>query len=357
MCSKQAHQPDSRQQQAGELSPLLIQVAALVGTASSARQLAPWYRPVIAIPTSTFTSQYGRWRMDGVEQDIGRAVMEVGADPYYFPCRPLKRTEDTFRAVWQVLRRADGVLLPGGVNTLIPGRFMTAGDPHTGTPEWWEDWWKWHLCQLSVLLCLPFLGVDLGANYLNLVLGGKNFQDIRAEKSFGQHIVRGPLDSSSWVWNALEILDPESRIAQCADGEPLVWGACMHTLAVDKLAPGLAVTACSMDRCIEAIERTDAFFALGLQGNPQQPDLHTTQPYARNLFAMLSEEALLYAASRRDELEDLYDGIRAFLRQSPTPQLTLPAGQGRAGRVMGEGVVTGTKDGDGSRSTDAIQPV
>lgn len=356
--SSTANPPDGIQQQAGGIPPLLIQVASLVGAASRSRQLAPWYRPVIAIPTSVFTSQYGRWRMDGVEQDIGRAVMEAGADPYYFPCRPLKRTEDTFRAVWQVLRRADGVLLPGGVNALVPGRFASAGDPHTGTPEWWEDWWKWHVTQLSTLLCLPFLGVDLGANYLNLALGGKNFQDLRTEgRGYGQHIARGPLDSGSWVWNALEIVEPESRMAQCADGEPMVWGACMHSVAVDKLAPGLAVTACSVDKCIEAIERTDAFFGVALQGNPQQPDLHTTQPYARNLFVMLGEEALMYAASRRDELEDLYDGIRSFLRQSPPPRLTLPAGQGRTGRAAGDPCASSEVEGESFRSTDAIQPV
>jgi gamma-glutamyl-gamma-aminobutyrate hydrolase PuuD len=296
--------------------------------------------------------------MDGVEQDIGKAVIEAGADPYYFPCRPLKRQEDTFRAVWQVMRRADGVLLPGGATAMVPGWFATAGDPHTGTPAWWEDWWKWHVTQLSTLLCLPFLGVDLGANYLNQVLGGKNFQDMRTEcKAFGQHIVRGALDSSSWVWNALEIVEPESRMAQCANGEPMVWGACMHSVAVDKLAPGLIATASSMDQCVEAIERSDAFFGVALQGNPQQPDLYTTQPYTRNLFAMLGEEALIYAASRRDELEDLYGDIRAYLRSGVTPRLTLPAGEGRARRPSGK-EDPGSGPTEASRqSTDAIQSV
>jgi len=352
--SSTAHQRDGTQLQAGETPPLLIQVASLVGTASPSKQLAPWYRPVIAIPTSTVTSQYGRWRMDGVEQDIGKAVADAGADPYYFPCRPLKRQEDTFRAVWQVMRRADGVLLPGGANAMLPGWFATAGDPHTGTPEWWEDWWKWHVTQLSTLLCLPFLGVDLGANYLNLVLGGKNFQDIRTEgKAFGQHIVRGPLDSGSWVWNALEIVEPESRVAQCANGEPMVWGACMHSVAVDQLAPGLIVTASSMDKCVEAIERSDAFFGVALQGNPQQPDLYTTQPYTRNLFAMLGEEALVYAASRRDELEGLYADIRAYVRSAVTPRLTLPAGAGRTRSAGGEREAAE----EPRQSTDAIQSV
>lgn len=355
--SSTKHERDDIQQQA-EIPPLLLQVASLVGQASRSHQLAAWYRPVIAIPTSAFTSQYGRWRMEGVEQDISRALFEAGADPYFFPCRPLRRQEDTFGAVWQVLRRADGVLLAGGANAMVPGWFATAGEPHAGTQEWWEDWWKWHVTQLSLLLCLPFLGVDLGANYMNLVLGGKNYADIRTEaRGYGQHLVRGPLDSSSWVWNALEIVEPESRMAQCANGEQMVWGACMHTVAMEKIASGLAVSATAMDKCVEGIERNDAFFAVGLQGNPQQPDLYTTQPYARNLFVMLGEEALLYAASRRAELEDLYPGIRAYLRTDLTPRLTLPPGAGRT-RCAGGSPATSTGDaGEVNPSTDAIQRV
>ncbi len=265
--------------------------------------------------------------MEGVEQDIGKAVAEAGADPYYFPCRELKRQEDPVQAVWQVVRRADGIVLPGGANEMVPGWFAQAGAPHTGTPEWWEDWWRWHLCQLATLLCIPLLCVDLGADYLNLVLGGTLYQDLRREGApYKQHIARGALDATSWVWNALEIVEPESRLAQCANGAYSIWGACMHRVAVMELATDLLVTARALDGCVEAFERTDDVFGIGLQGDPQQADLFSTQPYTRNLFTMLADEALLYAASRRGELDGLLAEIGAYLRTAPPPRLTLPPG-------------------------------
>lgn len=334
---------------------LLARLSELAGTADRLSLLPSWYRPVVAVPTSTCTSQYGRWRVEGVESAIARALDDVSADAYFFPCRPIKRGENPFDAVWQVMRRADAVILPGGLNEMLPGEWTHLPSPQKGTPEWdawWEDWWRWHVTQLAILLCVPFLGIDQGAGTLNSVLGGTSYADIRTEaKAFGRHL-KGNFDADSWVITALEVLSPDSRIATCANGDAHIWGACMHRQAAKDLAPDLALTARGMDKCPEVFERADAHFGIGLQNHPEQSDVYDTQQYPRNLFAMLCEAALVYASSQASRfaagLDTLRDDIWTYLR-APSPRLLLNPTQ------AGEDESPCARDrSDRGQSTDAI---
>ena len=342
---------------------LLTQIAGLAGEAFETGRLPSWYRPVVAIPTSICTSLYGRWRVEGVESAIARALGDVSADAYFFPCRPIKRQENPFDAVWQVVRRADAVIVPGGLNEMHPGWWTRHPSPQQGTAEWdawWEDWWRWHLTQVAILLCVPFLGIDQGAGYLNKVLGGTYHEDIRAEvKSYGQHL-KGNFDATSWVFTALEVLAPESRIATCANGAEHIWGACMHRQAVADLAPDLVLTARGMDQCPEVFERADAHFGIGLQNHPEQSDVYETQQYPRNLFAMLCEAALVYASSRAGRFAAGLDGLReeiwTYLRASESPHLLLNAAGGSPFQQAGESEdARETDDSNREQSTDAIQ--
>ena len=338
---------------------LLSQIATLAGEAAASNLLPPWYRPVVALPTSGFISQHGRWSVDGVERAIGKALSDAGADAYFFPCRPVQRQENPFLAVWQVLRRVDAVLVPGGLSETVPGWFAHSISPQTGSAEWWEDWWRWHLVKLAILLCVPFLGIDQGASYLNTALGGQLYQDITTEApSFGQHRARGALDADSWSFNVLEVLSAESRIATCANGDSHIWGACMHHQAVKQLAPGLLLTARAMGGCPEVVERADAFFGVGTWSHPEQDYVYETQRYARNLFATLCESALVYAASRASRLEDGMEALRediwSYLHTADPPRLVLTAGEWR--EVTRGGTGAGEEE-TLLRSTDAIRPV
>jgi putative glutamine amidotransferase len=305
---------------------LLAHISSLARTVVTPKRPPPWYRPVVAVPTSGFTSQYGRWRTEGVESDIGRALALAGADAYYFPCRPINPPEKAFDAVWQVVRRADAVVVPGGLNEMLPGWFMRSTTPNTGSVEWWEDWWRWHLTQLSLLLCMPYLGIDQGAGYLNVVLGGDLYDDMKTDaRGYGQHMAGSHADADRWIYNALEVLVPTSYIASCAPGEPHIWGACMHRQTIQNLAPTLLITARSMDSCPEIIERGDGFFGIGLWSHPEHSKVYETQAYARNLFATLCESALAYTISQasrhQEQLEARRDDIWLHLSSTSTPQL------------------------------------
>lgn len=338
---------------------LLARIASASSTTAKPNRLSAWYRPVVAVPTSVFTSQYGRWRMQGVESDIERALCDAGMDAYFFPCRPVRRQENLFYAIWQVVRRADALLVPGGINEMLPGWFAQSDSsaPQTGISEWWEDWWRWHAAQLAVLVGMPYLGIDQGAGYLNVVLGGTLHQDMNLEvKSYGKHRARGALDSDRWVISPLEVIAPESRIASCANDEPHIWGACMHRQAVNKLAPDLIVTARSMDACPEVIERADSLFGMGLWNHPEQSDVYDTQQYPRNVFSMLSECAMTYASSQAGrhagDLEARLDDIWSYLRSSASPRLMLAAGEAEGYRQAGE-----HEEVRSEGTTDAIHPV
>jgi len=346
-------------------SALLTRIAALAGAPDDVPHLPSWYRPVVAIPASICTSQYGRWRVEGVESAIARTLGDVSADAYVFPCRPIKRQESPFDAVWQVVRRADAVIIPGGLSDILPGEWARHPPPQMGTAEWdwwWEDWWRWHVTQVAILLCVPLLGIDQGAGYMNVVLGGTLHEDIRSEvKSYGQHL-KGNFDSNSWVFTALEVLAPESRIASCANGESHIWGACMHRQAVKDLARDLVLTARAMDKCPEVFERSDAFFGIGLQNHPEQSDVYETQQYPRNLLAMLSEAALLYASSQAGRygtgLDALREEIWNHLRSSESPRLLQGLGGASSPQQAEESLNASAADRtDGEQSTGAIHPL
>ncbi len=343
----------------------LTHLSGLAGTTEGLNPLPPWYRPVVAVPTSICTSQYGRWRVEGVESGIARVLGDVSADDYFFPCRPIKRGENPFDAVWQVVRRADAVIIPGGLNEMLPGWWTHHASPQKGTAEWdawWEDWWRWHVTQVAILLCVPFLGIDQGAGYLNRVLGGTSHEDIGTEvKSYGQHI-KGNFDANSWVFTALEVLALESRIAACANEESHIWGACMHRQAIKDLAPGLVLTARGMDKCPEVFERADVHFGIGLQNHPEQSDVYETQQYPRNLFAMLCEFALVYASSQASryatEMDTLREAIWTYLRASEFPHLLLSPTGAIPFHQAGESETAHVRNrSTREQSTDAIRPI
>lgn len=344
---------------------LLTRIAALAETTDDMHHLPSWYRPVVAIPASSCTSQYGRWRVEGVESAIIRALDEVSADAYVFPCRPIKQQENPFDAVWQVVRRADAVIIPGGLNEMLPGWWSQHPLPQHGTgtfDTWWEDWWRWHVSQVAILLCIPFLGIAEGSGYLNAVLGGTLHKDIRTEvKSYAPHL-KGNFDATSWAFTVLEILASESRIAACANGGSHIWGACMHRQAIKVLAKDLVLTARAMDRCPEVFERADAFFGVGLHNHPEQADVYATQQYPRNLFAMQCEAALMYASSQASRhgtrLDALKEDVWLHLRSSELPRLLLAQTEARiSSRASPAEHADAASRLTSTQSTDAIRPI
>ena len=131
----------------------------------------------------------------------------------------------------------------------------------------------------------------------------------------------------------------------------------MHRQAIKDPAPGLTISARAMDKCPEVLERADAFFGMGLYTHPEQRDVYETQAYARNLFAMLCEAALVFAASQASrhsgKLDALREAIWLHLAGVESPRLLLTPDEA----LRFQSAAAEEAPSDQAQSTDAINPL
>lgn len=108
---------------------------------------------------------------------------------------------------------------------------------------------------------IPVLGICRGAQMLNVALGGSLHQD-----------AYGTYTASDKVWTILprkrvRILE-RTHLARIAASDAMVVNA-LHSQAVNRLGAGLRVAARDQGGMIQAVERTQDPFALGVQWHPE----------------------------------------------------------------------------------------
>ena len=111
---------------------------------------------------------------------------------------------------------------------------------------------------------LPLLGICRGIQAMNVFAGGTLLQDVNSE-------VRGVLkhNQSAPGWFGTHDIEPaEGSLLRELLGARVSVNS-YHHQAVDDLAPGFEVVARAADGVVEAIERPDARFCLGLQFHPE----------------------------------------------------------------------------------------
>lgn len=157
----------------------------------------------------------------------------------------------------------DGVLLTGGVD-VDPRHYGEAAHP-TVEVDATRDAYELPLARLAVTRRLPLLAICRGVQVLNVAAGGSLVQDL-------------PSQAPSPVAHAMN--EPKDALAHDVDVRP---GTCLaallgagstpansrHHQAVGTVAPGFVVSATAPDGVIEAIERPDAPFCIGVQWHPE----------------------------------------------------------------------------------------
>jgi len=130
---------------------------------------------------------------------------------------------------------------------------------------------------------IPILGICRGAQMINVALGGNLDQDAYATYT-----------ASHRVWTILPKKDievaPGTRLAGISGTEPMRVNS-LHSQAVERLGNGLRVAARDTGGMIQAVERVEDPFALGVQWHPE----HLL--YARRQRALF--RALVRAAEAR----------------------------------------------------------
>jgi putative glutamine amidotransferase len=156
----------------------------------------------------------------------------------------------------EYIARVDGLLFTGGVD-VAPWRFGEEPIRQLGRIGFERDECEMRLLEAALERGMPVFGICRGHQLVNIALGGSVFQDIHAQRpgSGGHYPEDFPVDE---LYHHIDVTSPHSVIAAALGaGKSLVNS--FHHQAIDRLAPGLAVTAVSEDGIIEACERAGSY--------------------------------------------------------------------------------------------------
>ena len=153
----------------------------------------------------------------------------------------------------------DGLLLPGG-GDMDPKFYGQARIPACGEPNLLRDAAEPLLLRAFLAADKPVLGICRGIQVMNAVLGGDLYQDI---KPF-EHLPH----NDHWA-KVHTVTVRRGTLLSRILGQDTVLVNSQHHQAVDRVAPGFTLAALSEDGIVEAIEKPDARFCLGVQWHPE----------------------------------------------------------------------------------------
>lgn len=166
----------------------------------------------------------------------------------------------------------DGLLLPGG-GDMDPKFYGQERIPACGEPNLLRDAAEPPLLRAFLAADKPVLGICRGIQVMNAVLGGDLYQDI---KPF-EHLPH----NGHWA-KVHTVTVRRGTLLSRILGQDTVLVNSQHHQAVDRVAPGFTLAALSEDGIVEAIEKPDAGFCLGVQWHPEW--LSDADPAMQSLF-------------------------------------------------------------------------
>ena len=166
----------------------------------------------------------------------------------------------------------DGLLLPGG-GDMDPKFYGQARIPACGEPNLLRDAAEPLLLRAFLAADKSVLGICRGIQVMNAVLGGNLYQDI---KPF-EHLPH----NDHWA-KVHTVTVRRGTLLSRILGQDTVLVNSQHHQAVDRVAPGFTLAALSEDGIVEAIEKPDARFCLGVQWHPEW--LSDADPAMQGLF-------------------------------------------------------------------------
>ena len=179
--------------------------------------------------------------------------------------------DDPERAVQDALT-CDGLLLPGG-GDIDPKFYGQERIPACGEPNLLRDAAEPLLLRAFLAADKPVLGICRGIQVMNVALGGDLYQDIKPFEHVKHHD----------YWTKVHTVTVRrGTLLSKILGQDTVLVNSQHHQAVDHVAPGLTLAALSEDGIVEAIEKPDAKFCLGVQWHPEW--LSNADPAMQGLF-------------------------------------------------------------------------
>jgi putative glutamine amidotransferase len=192
-----------------------------------------------------------------LRQNYFEAVVQAGGLPVALPHEP--ELADAYAA------ELSGLIVTGGAFDVDPTLYG-AGETHaTVTTKDRRTRFEWAITQAALARDLPVLGICGGQQLLNVVLGGTLIQHIPDSVPDAlAHEQPNPRTEPGH-----DVAVQPGSLLHAVTGMASLPDNSAHHQAVDRPAPGLAVTGRAADGVIEAIEDRSRRFLLGVQWHPE----------------------------------------------------------------------------------------
>lgn len=179
----------------------------------------------------------------------------------------------------RTIKGLDGLLVTGG-SDIEPARYGQLADPTTGQPDPERDEIEIYLAAEALQAGLPVLGICRGLQILNVIHGGTLIQNLATGIVHTRKIDPEDEPGKHAAAHAIEVA--QGSILERIIGQGRHEVNSRHHQAIDRIGQGLVASAWADDGTIEAIERHDRSFFVGVQWHPE--DRINTSPRDRRLF-------------------------------------------------------------------------
>ncbi|MBC7517534.1 MAG: gamma-glutamyl-gamma-aminobutyrate hydrolase family protein [Microbacteriaceae bacterium] len=218
--------------------------------------------PLIGITSYLERAQTGVWdvRAAYLPEVYLDSVTRAGGVAVLLPPQPV-----TAAAIDRVIDALDGLVLSGGAD-VDPALYGQEAHERTGTPRTDRDAWELALIRRAIERELPFLAICRGAQVLNVALGGTLHQHLPDLVGSEKYQV------GAGQFSAIDVLvAADSQLARVLGQTAANLSVqCYHHQALDRVAPGLTVSAATDDGVIEAVELDGVPFGIAVQWHPEQ---------------------------------------------------------------------------------------
>lgn len=194
-----------------------------------------------------------------VGEGYTNALAHEGAIPFAIPYLD---SEDDLRALAE---RLDGLLLSGGQD-MDPQYFGEHPVPRIGNVSPERDRMEQVLFEEMQRQGKPVLGICRGAQVINVLLGGTLYQDL--ESQYDGTLIAHDQTAPRWYGTHDVTITEGSQLHQIF-GETRIRTNSMHHQSVKEPAPGLVVSAVTEDGVVEAVERPNGPYCIGVQWHPE----------------------------------------------------------------------------------------
>ena len=174
--------------------------------------------------------------------------------------------------IQEYVNSCDGFLYSGGVD-VDPARYGESKQSDSVEIDGERDDFEFAMFPAVYDSGKPILGICRGIQVLNAFLGGELYQDI---KPF-EHVPH----NDHWA-KVHTVTVRRGTLLSRLLGQDTVLVNSQHHQAADRIAPELEIAALSEDGIVEALEKPDAHFCLGVQWHPEW--LSDADPAQQGLF-------------------------------------------------------------------------